>query len=247
MCFHLVTETFHPETNGVAMTLHRLVQELSQRGTEVTIIRPRQSRDEKSNAEGYVEHLVLGYPIPTYPELRFGLASGGFFERTWTTNRPELVHVATEGPLGLMATRTARRLKIPVVSSFHTNFHQYGEYYRFSALKKLTLSYLKYIHNLSLATYAPSDEMMELLRQSGFKNLRKLGRGAMQLFFRRLSVRKLCELSGMRIQIHWFAYLLDASHAKRTSPLRLSVSNLYSRSTPRRGWSWWGMAPFANN
>lgn len=177
MRYHLVTETFHPETNGVAMTLHRLVQELSQRGTEVTIIRPRQFRDEKSNAEGYVEHLVLGYPIPTYPELRFGLASGGFFERTWTANRPELVHVATEGPLGLMATRTARRLKIPVVSSFHTNFHQYGEYYRFSALKKLTLAYLRYIHNLSLATYAPSDEMMELLRQSGFKNLRKLGRG----------------------------------------------------------------------
>ena len=122
MRFHLVTETFHPETNGVAMTLHRLVQELSQRGTEVTIIRPKQFRNERSRAEDYAECLVLGYPIPSYPDLRFGLASGGFFERTWSANRPELVHVATEGPLGFMAIWMARRLKIPVVSSFHTNF-----------------------------------------------------------------------------------------------------------------------------
>jgi hypothetical protein len=78
MRFHLVTKTFHPETNGVAMTLHRLVQELSDRGTEVTVIRPKQFRNERSRAEDYAEWLVLGYPIPSYPDLRFGLASGGF-------------------------------------------------------------------------------------------------------------------------------------------------------------------------
>ena len=75
MRFHLVTGTFHPETNGVAMTLHRLVQELSDRGMEVTVIRPRQFRDERSLTEDYAECLVLGYPIPSYPDLRFGLAT----------------------------------------------------------------------------------------------------------------------------------------------------------------------------
>lgn len=183
MRFHLVTETFHPETNGVAMTLHRLVQELSDRGTEVTVIRPKQFRNERSRAEDYAECLVLGYPIPSYPDLRFGLASGGFFERTWSANRPELVHVATEGPLGFMAIWMARRLKIPVVSSFHTNFDQYGDYYHFSTLKKWALAYLKFLHNRSLATYAPSEEMMAQLQVAGFKNVCKLGRGVDSTLF----------------------------------------------------------------
>ena len=76
-----------------------------------------------------------------------------------------------------MAIWMARRLKIPVVSSFHTNFDQYGDYYHFSTLKKWALAYLRYLHNRSLATYAPSEEMIAQLQVSGFKNVFKLGRG----------------------------------------------------------------------
>lgn len=177
MRYHLVSETFYPETNGVAMTLHRLALDLLARNISVSVIRPKQKRGEQSAQQPYTEHLVFGMPIPCYPEMRFGVATTGYFKRLWRMERPSLVHVATEGPLAFCAVRAARALKIPVISSFHTNFHEYGNYYRYTCFIKVALSYLKYLHNKTEATYAPSDDVIAALTQSGFKNVRKLGRG----------------------------------------------------------------------
>lgn len=164
------------------MTLHRLLLDLDRRGVKTTVIRPRQAL-EKPNTFPYQEHLVTGIPIPTYPQLRFGLSTPGRLKRIWQADRPSLVHIATEGPLGLSALRAAKSLKIPVISTFHTNFHQYGDYYRYSFLIKPVLHYLKYLHNRTEATYAPSDDLIANLKTAGFKNLRKLGRGVDRRLF----------------------------------------------------------------
>ena len=184
MQYHLVSETFYPETNGVAMTLHRLTLELVARDISVSVIRPQQKEEVASRPQQpYREHLVRGFPIPSYPELRFGFATTAYFKRLWLQERPSLVHVATEGPLGFCAIRAARALKIPVISSFHTNFHEYGNYYRYTCLVKVALSYLKFLHNKTEATYAPSDDVIVALTQSGFRNVRKLGRGVDSALF----------------------------------------------------------------
>ena len=177
MQYHLVSETFYPETNGVAMTLHRLALELVARDISVAVIRPQQKGDGTSRPQQPYCEQVRGVPIPSYPELRFGFATTAFFKRLWLEDRPSVVHVATEGPLGFFAIRAARALKIPVISSFHTNFHEYGNYYRYTCLVKVALSYLKFLHNKTEATYAPSDDVIVALTQSGFRNVRKLGRG----------------------------------------------------------------------
>jgi glycosyltransferase involved in cell wall biosynthesis len=97
--------------------------------------------------------------------------------RFWRTDRPDVVHVATEGPLGWAAVRTARRLGIPVGSSFHTNFHTYGRHYGYGALHRLALRYLRFVHNRTGRTVVPSKTIAERLEGDGFRNLEIMGRG----------------------------------------------------------------------
>ncbi|MDI1319787.1 MAG: glycosyltransferase, partial [bacterium] len=177
----LVTETYSPEINGVAMTLGHIVHGLVRRGHQVTIIRPRQ-RAEKSapvlQVSGPIsQHLLPGLPIPGYPLLRFGLPAGGRLRRLWQKNRPDLVHIATEGPLGYSALNTAHTLGLPVTSSFHTNFHHYTHDYRFSWLFTLTAKWLRYFHNRTRRTFAPTRELCDQLAADGYRNLRVLSRG----------------------------------------------------------------------
>src|SRR5690606_639062 len=96
----VVTETWPPEINGVALTLSRLVQGLCARNHQVQLIRPRQAREDAARHDpGFQELLMRGMPIPRYPDLKLGLPSKGALVRAWTLQRPDLVHIATEGPL----------------------------------------------------------------------------------------------------------------------------------------------------
>ena len=114
----VVTETWPPEVNGVALTLARLVLGLGERGHAVSLVRPRQAAagagaSARSASDGGADSVaeVAGMPIPQYPHLRMGLPAGALLRRLWTARRPDVVHVATEGPLGFSAVRTATRLR----------------------------------------------------------------------------------------------------------------------------------------
>jgi glycosyltransferase involved in cell wall biosynthesis len=177
----LVTETYSPEINGVAMTLGHLVHGLARHGHQVSVIRPRQRAEQGATAlqvDGPVtQHLLPGLPIPGYPLLRFGLPAGGRLRRLWHRSRPDLVHIATEGPLGWSALNAAHALGLPVTSSFHTNFHHYTHDYRFSWLFSLTAKWLRHFHNRTLRTFAPTRELCDELTADGYRNLRVLSRG----------------------------------------------------------------------
>ena len=180
----IVSETFPPEVNGVAMTFGHLARELGRRGHDVTVWRPR--RDDlasRSAPADFVEVLVRGIPIPGYPLLRLGLPARGAFLRRWRTQRPDLVHVVTEGPLGASAISAARALDLPVTSSFHTNFHRYTSHYGFAPLQQFALAWLRRVHNRTLRTFAPTPELCDELRAFGFRHLHVLSRGVDTLHF----------------------------------------------------------------
>lgn len=103
--------------------------------------------------------------------------------RRWQHHRPDVLYIATEGPLGLSALRAARRLGIAVVSGFHTNFQQYSSQYGFGLLTRLLTHYLRWFHNRSSLTLVPSvSQRMELERRH-FERLALLSRGVdSQLF-----------------------------------------------------------------
>jgi len=87
----LVSETYPPEINGVAMTLSHLVEGLARRGHQVTVIRPRQNPRDQARADGlYTELLCPGFPIHGYSFLRGGLPVRGRLLQAWRTDRPDL-------------------------------------------------------------------------------------------------------------------------------------------------------------
>ncbi|MFT3867272.1 MAG: glycosyltransferase family 1 protein [Nibricoccus sp.] len=174
----LVTETFPPEINGVAMTLSHLAEGLCERGNSVCIVRPRQPTDETSAlVRLHTELLCPGLPIPGYPSMRIGFPVRQRLLHAWRVNRPDVVHVATEGPLGWAALSAAQKLGLPVASSFHTNFHSYGRHYGFGFLARPALAYLRWFHNRTLLTLSPTVELNQQLAAAGFKNMRLLSRG----------------------------------------------------------------------
>jgi glycosyltransferase involved in cell wall biosynthesis len=174
----LVTETFPPEINGVAMTLSHLVEGLAHRSHDVTVSRPRQNALDTARADGlYREELFPSLPIPGYAFLRLGLPARGRLLRAWRARRPDLVHVATEGPLGYSALLAARRLGLPVSSSFHTNFHSYSRHYGFAFLTRPALAYLRHFHNRTRITLSPTAELNDALARDGFRDLRLMSRG----------------------------------------------------------------------
>ena len=176
----VVSETYHPEINGVTLTLGHLVNGLRQRGHEVSIVRPRQVREAETEND---VTLVKGLPLPGYRGLQFGLPADGVLRELWTRRRPDVIYVATEGPLGWSAVSVARRLSIPAYSGFHTNFHSYSRHYRVGWLEKLGFIYLRWFHNRSRGTFVPSPDLREMLVARGFRNVGWVGRGVdSQLF-----------------------------------------------------------------
>ena len=172
----LVTETYAPEINGVAKTLGRLAAGLAARGHRVRVVRPRQ-KHEKTGALPDGTLLTPGLPIPRYPDLRFGLPVAGQLHRAWLAHRPDIVHIATEGPLGFSALATARRLGIPVMSTFHTNFHRYSRHYGIGWLRHSIEGYLRWFHNRTAATLVPTAALAAELGAQGFHGVGVLSRG----------------------------------------------------------------------
>lgn len=174
----LVTETYVPEVNGVAITLGRMVHGLLRRGHRIHLIRPRQHKQDVHAAEGnYAETLVTGMPIPGYPELKSGLPAKGVLLKLWRKQRPDVVHIATEGPLGWSALSAAKKLDIPISTDFHTNFHNYTQHYGIGLLKKPIAAYLRHFHNKAACTLVPTVSLQQQLEHEGYRNVLVVSRG----------------------------------------------------------------------
>lgn len=189
----LITETFSPEINGVANTLSHLSDGLRARNHLVEVVRPRQTEDANQRSTPTLM-LCRGWPLPGYPGLQWGMTSTHRLTRRWQQQRPDVVYIATEGPLGLCALRVARRLGIAVLSGFHTNFQQYFNQYGLTFFSRALTRYLRWFHNRSSLTLVPSaSQRLELTRRH-FERLELLARGVdSQLFSpsrRQMSLRQ---------------------------------------------------------
>ncbi len=174
----MVSETYPPEVNGVARTVALMVEGLRARGHQIRLVRPRQGPADRAQDErGFGEMLRPGMQIPRYAQLRMGLPSKRALLQDWQRARPDIVHIATEGPLGWSALAAARALGIPVATDFHTNFHAYSSHYGFGWIARAVAGYLRSFHNRADCTMVPTDEMADDLTRLGFEKLRVVGRG----------------------------------------------------------------------
>jgi glycosyltransferase involved in cell wall biosynthesis len=196
----IVTETFAPDVNGVAHTLNQITRNLAEK-CDIQIIHPRQptniagmggsqsdvaNRPNRNNdpaanlstTRPKISQIeVTGFPIPNYPELRFGLPCRRRIQNLWLTTKPNGIYVATQGPLGWSAVSAASRLKMPVVSGFHTNFHNYSHFYGMGWLTKLIQKYLVCFHQRTKFTLVPTSQVAEAITAMGITNARVCSRG----------------------------------------------------------------------
>ena len=177
----VVSETYPPEVNGVAVTLSKVVEGLRSANHAVQLIRLRQNGTDAAAQDdmyaGYQEVLMRGFPIPNYPDLRMGIPSKSTLIRLWQLKRPDVVHIATEGPLGWSALRAAMYLKLPVSTDYRTNFQSYSTHYGVGFLYKPIMAYLKKFHNLAGCTMVPTEALRASLAAVGFQRLKVVSRG----------------------------------------------------------------------
>lgn len=165
----VVTDTYVPDINGVALSLGRLCSGLRQRGHHVVVIR--------SGRGGEHEVAVPWWPLPGYWEIRVGAPLPGQLMRRWRRQRPDVVYVAIESPLGFSAMRAARKLGIPIVGGFHTNFREYLHKYGMKRFAERVWSYQKWFHENLARTLVPSPDARDRLATAGFTKVSVLGRG----------------------------------------------------------------------
>ncbi|MBP5980814.1 MAG: glycosyltransferase family 1 protein [Halomonas sp.] len=172
----IVSETWSPEINGVAHTLSRLHQELSRQGVFVDVIRPRPRAKGKA-PDVHHELQVNRLAVPGYAEVQVGLARPSTLSRFWSHHRPDVIYLATQGPLGWAARQAAHQLNIPLVAGWHTNFDHYCHDYGVPWLEPATRRYLRYFHNGCELTLVPTQLQAEALGQQGIHNVHVMSRG----------------------------------------------------------------------
>jgi len=107
----LCTDAWHPQVNGVVRSLAATVDLLTRRGHEIELITPSQFRT---------------FPLPGYSEIRLAMAPRFGTRRTLGDFAPDIVHIATEGPIGWSARGWCRKHGVPFTTAFHTRFPEYA-------------------------------------------------------------------------------------------------------------------------
>ncbi len=172
----VVTDTYVPDVNGVAFSLGRLCSGLGARGHRVEIIR-------SGKAHGAGESTVFSWPLPGYWEVKVGAPWPGQLRRRWQRERPDVIYVAIETPLGFSAAAAAIRLGIPIVGGFHTNFREYLERYGADWVGGKVWLYQKWFHERLHRTIVPSPDARDKLVKAGFTKVTVLGRGVDTVLF----------------------------------------------------------------
>jgi glycosyltransferase involved in cell wall biosynthesis len=173
----LVSETFTPELNGVALTVASLLEQLLRLGHRVSIIRPRQLCDADAvTPRLYPQLLVRAIALPFYAGLQLGLASQKSLRAFLQENPPDAIYIATEGPLGRQVQRVARQMNICVVSGIHTRFDIFMRHYGLPWLSTLALIWMRRFHNRSRASLVATNELAMELRQKKFATVQIMQR-----------------------------------------------------------------------
>lgn len=153
--------------DGVAKTLHRIVDALQRRDVEVLVLAPEGNHPALSPALEMVPVPSIGLPIQKGYRLSLGLH--GATRRTLKRFDPQLVHVATPDPTGLMAVHYARQRGVALTGTYHTNFATYLKYWGRlpSALTPLAWSMTRRFYGLFDAVYVPTSALGEELVERG--------------------------------------------------------------------------------
>jgi glycosyltransferase involved in cell wall biosynthesis len=232
----LVTETWPPEINGVALSLLQLCKGLQQQGHKILLIRPHQHQTCPHFTPNR-ECLVVSQAIPRYPGLHFGWPQYLKVSQALDDFKPHVVHIVTEGPLGLTALQAAKSAGIPVSSGFHSPFQDFSRFFDLAFLVKPVQKYLCWFHNSTQLTCIPSKDTEQLLKDMGVScPLKVIARGVdPQQFNPEKRSEQLRKSWGVTADTKVLLYVGRLSPEKEVDVLIESHARLYSNkeSSPK--------------
>jgi glycosyltransferase involved in cell wall biosynthesis len=177
------TDTYPPQVNGVSVVTALSVDGLTTRGWECAVIAPRYPAGHagslaRAGGTSARELVTLpSLPLPIYPESRLSAPDYLAVHRTIRRFAPDLVHCETEFVIGTLGQMAARRLGIPIVSSYHTDFSKYVAAYGVPALEARVSALIARFHRRGRRTYTPSRPAHDYLRTLGVRDVEVWGRG----------------------------------------------------------------------
>lgn len=157
----IVTDAWRPQVNGVVMTLERLAQSLCQMGVETQFLTP----------EGF-----RTFALPGYAEIRMALTTQAQIAQRIEQAKADCIHIATEGPLGILARRFCLAHKLPFTTSYHTRFPEFLSA-RLPVPESWSYRWLRRFHNSGRAMLVATPSLGEELSGRGFENIRLWSRG----------------------------------------------------------------------
>ncbi|WP_374297362.1 glycosyltransferase family 4 protein [Sphingomonas sp.] len=157
----IVTDAWAPQVNGVVRTLGAVRAELQAMGHQVTVLAP--------DAHPSV-------PCPTYPEIRLAILRPGELGHRLAAARPQAIHIATEGPLGLAARRWCIARRLPFTTAYHTQFPDYVSA-RTGIPAAWIWRYVRWFHAPAAAVLASTPGVEASLNAHGLSRVRRWGRG----------------------------------------------------------------------
>lgn len=164
----IVTDAWRPQINGVVRTLESVGQVLRGWGHSVEYLTPE---------------AFWTVPVPTYPEIRLSLASRRPVFQRLAHARAHHIHIATEGPLGLLARQYCIERGRAFTTSFHTRFPEYVSA-RLPVPQDWSYGYLRWFHDPASNTLVPTPSLRDDLLSRDFRHLRIWGRGVDMSRFR---------------------------------------------------------------
>jgi glycosyltransferase involved in cell wall biosynthesis len=151
----VATDAWHPQVNGVVRTLAMMAEAAKAFGVDIDFLTPQSFRT---------------FAMPSYPDLRLALPSSAKIARLIAEARPDSIHIATEGPIGLMVRRYCRKHGLPFTTSFHTRFPEYISA-RLPIPESWIWAALRWFHGTSQAVMAATPALATELRARGFRNV----------------------------------------------------------------------------
>ena len=151
----VATDAWHPQVNGVVRTLTMMAETARNFGVDVSFLTPQSFHT---------------FAMPSYRDLRVALPGPAKTARLVTEVRPDSIHIATEGPIGLLVRRYCRKHGLPFTTSFHTRFPEYISA-RLPVPESWVWAALRWFHGPSQAVMAATPALASELRARGFRNV----------------------------------------------------------------------------
>lgn len=164
----VATDAWHPQINGVVRSLEYTAREALGLGARLEFLTPQEFRT---------------VPLPTYDEIRLSLATPRMIRRRIEAMQPDFVHVATEGPIGILVRRACITMRRTFTTSYHTKFPEYLSA-RAPVPERLTYAWLRSFHNAGGGVMVATATLERELAARGFKRLMRWSRGVDADLFR---------------------------------------------------------------